>query len=29
MEGSDHSLRQEMNAAYFTGYILGWMRDAA
>lgn len=28
-EGSDHSLRQEMNAAYFTGYILGWMRDAA
>lgn len=28
-EGSDHSLRLEMNAAYFTGYLLGWMRDPA
>jgi len=28
-DGSDHSLRLEMNAAYFTGYVLGWMRDAA
>lgn len=28
-EGSDRSLRQEMNAAYFTGYLLGWMRDTA
>jgi glycosyltransferase involved in cell wall biosynthesis len=26
--GSDHSLRLEMNAAYFTGYILGWVRGA-
>jgi GT2 family glycosyltransferase len=26
-EGSDQSLRLEMNAAYFTGYLLGWMRD--
>ncbi len=25
--GSDHSLRLEMNAAYFSGYLLGWMRD--
>jgi glycosyltransferase involved in cell wall biosynthesis len=28
-EGSDRSLRLEMNAAYFTGYLLGWMRDPA
>ena len=28
-QGSVHSLRLEMNAAYFTGYVLGWMRDAA
>lgn len=28
-EGSDHSLRLEMNAAYFAGYVLGWVRDAA
>lgn len=27
--GANHSLRQEMNAAYFTGYILGWMWDPA
>lgn len=27
--GKDFSLRLEMNAAYFTGYILGWMRDPA
>jgi glycosyltransferase involved in cell wall biosynthesis len=27
--GSDHSLRLEMNAAYFTGYVVGWMRDLA
>lgn len=26
-KGADHSLRQEMNAAYFSGYVLGWMRD--
>lgn len=26
--GSNRSLRLEMNAAYFTGYVLGWMRDA-
>ena len=26
--GSDHSLRLEMNAAYFTGYVLGWVRGA-
>lgn len=24
-KGDDHSLRMEMNAAYFTGYILGWV----
>lgn len=24
--GSDQSLRLEMNAAYFSGYVLGWMR---
>ena len=28
-EGSANSLRLEMNAAYFTGYLLGWMRDPA
>ena len=27
--GADHSLRLEMNAAYFVGYTLGWMRDPA
>ena len=27
--GSDHSLRLEMNAAYFTGYVFGWMRNPA
>ncbi|MDE2277286.1 MAG: glycosyltransferase family 2 protein [Burkholderiales bacterium] len=25
-EGADRSLRLEMNAAYFTGYLLGWVR---
>jgi glycosyltransferase involved in cell wall biosynthesis len=25
--GADHSLRLEMNAAYFCGFLLGWMRD--
>lgn len=28
-EGGNHSLRLEMNAAYFAGYILGWVRDEA
>ena len=28
-QGSAHSLRLEMNAAYFTGYAVGWMKDAA
>jgi len=28
-QGSAHSLRQEMNAAYFTGYLLGWVCDPA
>lgn len=27
--GARHSLRLEMNAAYFTGYLLGWLKDAA
>ena len=27
--GADHSLRLEMNAAYFTGYVFGWIRDEA
>jgi glycosyltransferase involved in cell wall biosynthesis len=27
-EGPDSSLRLEMNAAYFTGYVLGWLKDA-
>lgn len=27
-QGTTHSLRQEMNAAYFSGYITGWTRDA-
>lgn len=26
-EGSAYSLRLEMNAAYFTGYMLGWIKD--
>lgn len=26
-QGSAHSLRLEMNAAYFTGYIMGWIKD--
>lgn len=25
--GADYSLRLEMNAAYFTGYVFGWIRD--
>jgi glucosyl-dolichyl phosphate glucuronosyltransferase len=28
-QGNNHSLRLEMNAAYFTGYLLGWIMDAA
>ena len=28
-DGANHSLRLEMNAAYFTGYLLGWIKDAA
>ena len=28
-QGNGHSLRLEMNAAYFTGYLLGWIKDAA
>lgn len=28
VEGSDYSLRLEMNAAYFTGYLLGWLKDS-
>ena len=28
-QGDGHSLRLEMNAAYFTGYLLGWIKDAA
>lgn len=28
-QGAHHSLRQEMNAAYFVGYFLGWLRDPA
>jgi len=28
-QGAHHSLRQEMNAAYFVGYFLGWFRDPA
>ncbi|PWB59922.1 MAG: glycosyl transferase family 2 [Nitrosomonadales bacterium] len=28
-QGASHSLRMEMNAAYFTGYLIGWMRDTA
>lgn len=27
-QGKNFSLRLEMNAAYFTGYLLGWLRDA-
>ena len=27
--GADCSLRLEMNAAYFAGYLLGWIRDPA
>ncbi|MFN3543478.1 MAG: glycosyltransferase family 2 protein [Thiobacillus sp.] len=26
-DGSNHSLRLEMNASYFTGYIAGWIAD--
>lgn len=26
-EGADRSLRKEMNAAYFFGFVLGWVRD--
>jgi hypothetical protein len=26
-QGAKHSLRLEMNAAYFTGYMVGWMKD--
>ena len=25
--GADQSLRLEMNAAYFCGFLLGWIRD--
>ena len=28
-QGSAYSLRLEMNAAYFTGYVLGWIKDTA
>lgn len=28
-EGGNRSLRLEMNATYFTGYVLGWIRDTA
>ena len=28
-QGAHHSLRLEMNAAYFTGYLLGWLKDTA
>lgn len=28
-QGGGHSLRLEMNAAYFTGYLLGWIKGAA
>lgn len=28
-QGYAHSLRLEMNAAYFTGYVVGWMKDTA
>jgi glycosyltransferase involved in cell wall biosynthesis len=28
-QGANHSLRLEMNAAYFTGYVVGWMMDPA
>lgn len=28
-QGADHSVRLEMNAAYFTGYIIGWIKDTA
>jgi len=28
-QGSAHSLRLEMNAAYFTGYVVGWIKDTA
>lgn len=26
-QGSAYSLRLEMNAAYFTGYVVGWLKD--
>lgn len=28
-QGSAYSLRVEMNATYFTGYIVGWIKDTA
>jgi hypothetical protein len=28
-QGSAYSLRLEMNAAYFTGYVVGWIKDTA
>lgn len=28
-QGANHSLRLEMNAAYFTGYVVGWVKDRA
>lgn len=28
-QGSANSLRLEMNAAYFTGYVVGWIKDTA
>lgn len=27
-DGANHSLRLEMNAAYFTGFVLGWLKDS-
>jgi glycosyltransferase involved in cell wall biosynthesis len=27
--GANHSLRMEMNAAYFIGYLIGWIKDSA
>jgi hypothetical protein len=28
-QGGDYSLRLEMNAAYFAGYLIGWIKDTA
>lgn len=28
-QGAGYSLRLEMNAAYFTGYLVGWIKDTA